>query len=238
LLTVENLTIRYGAGALAIDGASLTVPPGSVVALLGPNGAGKTTTLRGISGFLRSETAVIVRGTVTWQGRNVTGFEPHRMARLGVVAIPERSKIFPNLSVFENLSALRVRSKGSRDQGLERVLELFPWIAERMKDPAGLLSGGQQQMLAIARGLLLEPEVLMIDEMTLGLHPSIHGQLFDVARKIADSGTSVLVVDEGTTSALENADVVYVMSGGKIRASGDADRFRSGGLLEELYLAG
>jgi branched-chain amino acid transport system ATP-binding protein len=238
VLVAEEIAVRYGSGALAIDGVNITVEPGTIVAVLGPNGAGKTTTLRAMSGFLRSETARVNRGRVLWNDRDVTGLEPHQMARLGIAAIPERHKIFANLSVFENLCALKVRHKSSRQAGIERVVDMFPFLAERMKSSAGLLSGGQQQMLAIARGLLLEPQVLMIDEMTLGLHPSIHGQLFDVARKIADSGTGVLIVDEGTTGAVNHADYVYVLSGGRVRAHGRSGDFRDLEILEGLYLAG
>lgn len=237
MLVAENIAVRYGSGALAIAGIDITVTPGSISAILGPNGAGKTTTLRAMSGFLKSETARLSEGRVLWNGEDVTGYEPHQMARLGVVAIPERNKIFANLSVFENLCALR-SNKGSRQSGIERVVDMFPFLADRMKTSAGLLSGGQQQMLAIARGLLLEPQILMIDEMTLGLHPSIHGQLFDAARKIADGGTGVLVVDEGTTGAVTHADHVYVISGGRVRANGPSAEFRDLDILEGLYLAG
>jgi len=238
MLTAEGVAVRYGSGALAIDGVDLQVEPGSIVAVLGPNGAGKTTTLRALSGFLRSETARVTRGRISWEGRNVTGFEPHQMARLGVFAIPERHKIFPNLSVSENLSALKARTKRSRSAGIDRAVDMFPFLEARLKTSAGLLSGGQQQMLAIARGMLLDPAVLMVDEMTLGLHPSIHVQLFEAARKIADGGTGVLVVDEGTTSALTHADQVYVINGGRIRASGASSEFQDREVLEGLYVAG
>ena len=238
MLVAERLSVRYGSGALAIDGVDINVEAGTIVAVVGPNGAGKTTTLRAISGFLRSEPARVTGGRVLWDGQDVTGSEPHQMARLGVVAIPERHKVFPNLSVFENLCALRISNKSSRQSGIDRVIEMFPFLAERMRMSAGLLSGGQQQMLAIARGLLLEPRVLMIDEMTLGLHPSIHGQLFDAARRIADSGTGVLIVDEGTTGAITHADHVYVINGGRVRAGGPSRDFRDREILEGLYLAG
>jgi branched-chain amino acid transport system ATP-binding protein len=238
MLVANNIAVRYGSGALAIAGIDITVKPGSISAILGPNGAGKTTTLRAMSGFLKSETARLSEGRIMWNGEDVTGLEPHQMARLGIVAIPERNKIFANLSVFENLCALRINNKRSRQSGIERVVDMFPFLADRMKTSAGLLSGGQQQMLAIARGLLLEPQILMIDEMTLGLHPSIHGQLFDAARTIADSGTGVLVVDEGTTGAVTHADHVYVISGGRVRADGPSAEFRDLDILEGLYLAG
>ena len=238
MLVADEIAVRYGSGALAIDGVNIRVEPGTIVAVLGPNGAGKTTTLRAMSGFLRSEPARVTRGRVLWNDRDVTGLEPHQMARLGIVAIPERHKIFANLSVFENLCALKIKNRSSRQAGIDRVVEMFPFLADRMRTSAGLLSGGQQQMLAIARGLLLEPQVLMIDEMTLGLHPSIHGQLFDAARRIADSGTGVLIVDEGTTGAVNHADHVYVISGGRVRADGRSSEFRNLEILEGLYLAG
>jgi branched-chain amino acid transport system ATP-binding protein len=238
MLVATDIAVRYGSGALAVDGVDISVAPGTIVAVLGPNGAGKTTTLRAISGFLRSETARVTKGRITWNERDVTGFEPHQMARLGVVAIPERHKVFPNLSVFENLCALKGQSKAKRESGIARVLDMFPFLEGHMKRSAGLLSGGQQQMLAIARGLLLDPKLLLIDEMTLGLHPSLHGQLFESARKIADSGTGVLVVDEGTTSAVNYADHVYVINGGRVRAGGPSSEFRDVAVLEGLYLGG
>lgn len=238
MLSAEKISVRYGSGALAVDGIDISIEPGSIVAIVGPNGAGKTTTLRALSGFLRSEPARVSQGRVLWNGRDVTGSEPHEMARRGVVAIPERHKIFANLSVFENLCALKIKNKHAREAGIDRVVDMFPFLADRMKTSAGLLSGGQQQMLAIARGLLLEPQILMIDEMTLGLHPSIHGQLFDAARTIANSGTGVLIVDEGTTGAVTHADYVYVISGGRVRAGGPSSEFRDLEILEGLYLAG
>ncbi|MET7992162.1 ATP-binding cassette domain-containing protein [Amycolatopsis sp. NPDC005232] len=239
MLEAHSITVRYGTGALAITEVSLSVAPGEIVAILGPNGAGKTTTLRALSGFLRSEPAVVTSGKITYEGTAVTGREPNRMARLGVVAIPERDKVFANLSVRDNLRALHRRKDGvALDAATDRVLAMFPFLRDRMNDVAGLLSGGQQQMLAIARGLLLEPTVLLIDEMTLGLHPGIHPQLYDAVRKIAARGTGVLLVDEGTSSTLEYADTIHVMSGGRIRASGPREQFGDRALLEDLYLAG
>lgn len=237
MLEVQGLTVRYGAGALAVEGVSLRVTPGSVVTLIGPNGAGKTTTLRAIGGFLRSETGRITGGSVQWNGREVRGLEPHAMAHIGVVAVPERKKVFPNLTVYENLAALRPLSKRQRQAGMERVGELFPMLAARMRQAAGLLSGGQQQMLAIARALFLEPQLLLLDEMTLGLHPSVQAQLRQVVRRIADSGTGVFVVDEGD-GVLEVADEVVVMAGGRVRAAGPRSEFAEQQILEELFLVG
>jgi branched-chain amino acid transport system ATP-binding protein len=237
MLEVQHLTVRYGAGALAVEGVGLQVDPGRVVTLIGPNGAGKTTTLRAIGGFLRSETGRVTGGSIKWNGREVRGLEPHVMAKLGVVAVPERKKVFPNLTVQENLGALRPLTRRQRRDGIERVVELFPVLAERMRQAAGLLSGGQQQMLAIARALILEPQLLLLDEMTLGLHPSVQAQLREVVRRIADSGTAVFVVDEGD-GVLEVADEVVVMSGGRVRAAGPRSDFAEQQILEELFLAG
>ena len=239
MLSASGLTVQYGAGALAIADVNIEIGSGQVVAILGPNGAGKTTTLRALSGFMRTETAKIVQGQVTYGGHDVTRREPHHMAGLGVVAIPERNKVFSNLTVGENLRALQQRDTGATNQfPLPFVLNMFPFLSSRLNDVAGLLSGGQQQMLAIARGLLLNPTILMIDEMTLGLHPSIHSQLFEAVQEITRTGTAVLLVDEGTTSALEIADVVHVLSGGRVRASGPREMFGDRTFLEELYLAG
>src|SRR5579859_4971638 len=165
LLEVDCLRVRYRNGAIGISDVSLRVEAGQVVAVFGPNGAGKTSTVRGISGFLRTEGARIVHGTVTFDGVDVTNGEPHRQAKRGVAFVPERDKVFPTLTVAENLAALGVAPAPARQQQLMReVFDLFPMLADRRKELAGRLSGGQRQMLALARAILSDPRLLIVDE--------------------------------------------------------------------------
>jgi branched-chain amino acid transport system ATP-binding protein len=226
LLRASNLRVRYRDGAFGIHDVSLEVRAGQTVSLLGPNGAGKTTTLRAISGFLRSEGTRVVQGTVTVDGIDITNAEPHKAVRYGVVCVPERRKIFPNLSVADNLNALGRAAQGQRRQELfELVNEIFPMLAERRGEAAGRLSGGQQQMLAIARGLLSGAKVLLLDEMTLGLHTSVKPILYDAVVAINKAGTAVLISDESADFAMSLSDHCYLIRDGLIAASGPPDEF-------------
>jgi branched-chain amino acid transport system ATP-binding protein len=237
ILSVDSLKVRYSNGALGVIDVSLEVDEGEVVALFGPNGAGKTTTVRGVSGFLRSERARVVDGSVKLFGRDSTNAEPHRTAAMGVAFVPERRKIFASLSVADNLEVLGKRpSRARRAEIYERIYEIFPPLAERRRELAGRLSGGQQQMLAIARSLMCEAKLLIIDEVTLGLHHSIHGPLFAVIKQIAEAGTAVLVVDESTGRALDVVDRCYLLNGGHVRMSGSAADFAGNEMLAAGYV--
>jgi ABC-type branched-subunit amino acid transport system ATPase component len=223
LLEASGLQVQYRNGALGVIDVSLVVLPGQTVALLGPNGAGKSTTLRAISGHLRSEGTRIVRGSVTLKGADITNVEPHRAAKLGVICVPERRKVFPNLSVIENLLAGRATRRGKqRNEGLDRVFGLFPILAERRQQRAGSLSGGQQQMLAIGGALMSKAELLLVDEMTLGLHPSVQATLYEAITTINRDGTAILISDESAEFALQVSDHWYVIRDGLIHAEGDA----------------
>ena len=179
LLKAENLALRYPNGALGIEDVSIEIDEGQIVALIGANGAGKTTTCRALSGVLRTEDMKIVRGKVFFDGVNVTGWEPHRLVKLGISAVPERNKVFPNLSVREHfISAGMHRPRAERDEVIEFGLQLFPRIRDRLGQSAGKLSGGEQQMVAIIRALVNRPRLLIVDEMTLGLHASLQAPLF------------------------------------------------------------
>jgi branched-chain amino acid transport system ATP-binding protein len=237
LLSVENLRVRYRNGALGVTDSSLRVDAGKIVALFGANGAGKTTTLRAIGGFLRTEGARVTEGRIMFDGTDITNWEPHRTAALGIATVVERRKIFANLSVRDNLLALGPRQLGlNRKDKLERVFDLFPILQEKLHQPAGRLSGGQQQMLAVSRGLMCDPKFLMIDEVTLGLHPSMHPVLYNAVRRIADEGAAVLVVDESAASALKVVDYCYLLSGGRLRDEGEPAKFQGAELLAAGYV--
>lgn len=239
MLEVRNLKVRYRNGALGVTDSSLSVAAGRMVALFGANGAGKTTTLRAIGGFLGSEGARVIGGRITIDGVEITNRSPHEIAALGVATVVERRKIFANLTVRDNLLALGTRQLGrDRAQKLQRVLELFPILSDKLQDPAGRLSGGQQQMLALARAIMAAPRLLLIDEVTLGLHPSLHPFLYGAIRKIADAGAAVLVVDESAASALQVVDYCYLLAGGRLRDEGEPSRFRGSELLAAGYVDG
>jgi branched-chain amino acid transport system ATP-binding protein len=236
VVSVEELQVRYRNGALGAVAIDLQVGAGELIAVFGANGAGKTTTMRAISGFVHGERAR-VSGTVDVLGRRVTGWEPHRVAALGLAFVPERRKIFPNLSVADNMAALgHTPSRARRAQLHRHVFELFPALADRRSELAGRLSGGQRQMVAIARALMCEPRVLIVDELTLGLHHSLHPTLYQTMRRIADDGTAVIVVDESTGTALELVDRCYLIGSGTVRDSGPPEKFRGSELLAAGYV--
>lgn len=233
MFSVKNIAVKYRNGAYGIEDISIDVAHGAVVAMLGVNGAGKTTTVRALSGFLRTEGAKIEQGSVELDGKNITGWEPHRLTKLGIAAVPERNKVFKNLSVREHLTSAGLHCKRQdRDDAIEFAISLFPIIAEKYRQSAGRLSGGQQQMLAISRAMASCPRVLIVDEMTLGLHPSLQPGLFAALRAIADRGTSVLVVDESAGHALATSDYCYWIDNGLIVGEGTPDQFTG----EELEL--
>lgn len=225
LLQLDEVRVRYPNGALGVLDVSLSVDKGQVVALFGPNGAGKSTITRAIGGFLKGEGARIINGAITFEGRTIQGMEPHRASSLGIAIVPERNKVFSNLTVTQNLNALGVLPPNYKEI-LAWVYELFPVLQTRRHQLAGRLSGGERQMLAIGRALLLNPKLMVIDEMTLGLHHSLQPALYDVVRKISAGGTSVLVVDESNGLALEVADYCFALSEGRIVDSGLPDQFR------------
>jgi branched-chain amino acid transport system ATP-binding protein len=235
-LSAQNLAVRYPNGALGIEDVSLDIDESQIVALIGANGAGKTTTCRALSGFLRAEGARVISGKILIDGRDVTGWEPHRLVKVGISAVPERNKIFPNLSVREHFTSVGMhRSRVDRDEGLELGLELFPTIRERMKQAAGTLSGGQQQMVALVRALVSRPRLLVVDEMTLGLHVSLQAPLFEALAKISSLGTACLGIDESITHALSTAGYCYLLEGGRFVRQGPTDEFRDADLVSLGY---
>lgn len=236
--SAEGIQVRYGA-AIGVQDVSYSVGSGQVVAILGPTGAGKTTSIRALGGFLSTEGARVTQGRVQVAGTEVTNAEPHKVSRLGVSLVPERKKIFPNMSVGENLGCLGNKlSKRRKSEILDRAYELFPSIAGREREAAGRLSGGQQQMLAIARGLLSEPKLLVMDEMTLGLHHSLHQPLLDAVAQIVSDGTSVLIVDENVDFAVGVADYCYLLVNGRVAVEGPAAKFKDRELVASAYVQG
>ena len=212
LLVVTDLEAYYGR-VCALHSVSLEVAEGSVVALLGANGAGKTTTLRVISGLLRP-----TRGSVEFDGRRIDGVSPDRLVRMGIVQVPEGRQIFAELTVRENLllGGYARRDLGAARQDPQRVFEYFPRLRERLRQRAGTLSGGEQQMLAIGRALMARPRLLVLDEPSLGLAPLLVKEIFRVISEIRAAGTTVLLVEQNAHMALNIADRAYVLETGRV----------------------
>ncbi|MBI4635385.1 MAG: ABC transporter ATP-binding protein [Candidatus Rokubacteria bacterium] len=235
LLELEQVEVVYHHVITAIQGVTLRVPERSIVVLLGTNGAGKTTTLRAISGFLGSDNARITDGRVVYLGRVVNGRPPHALARAGLVLVPERDKIFETLTVGENLRALVPGRRGRIT--LEQLWEYFPVVAERRRQLAGYLSGGERQMLAVATALLTQPTVLLIDELSFGLAPIVVETLFGLVRRLRDElGLAILLVEQNAGAALEIADHGYVMEHGRIVYEGTPERLLAHEDIQEFYL--
>jgi branched-chain amino acid transport system ATP-binding protein len=232
LLEVEDLEVRYGR-VPAVRGLSFTVDRGEVVALVGPNGAGKSTTLHAIMGVVSP-----ARGSVRLEGRPLTGLAPEAVARAGVALVPEGRHVFPHFTVEENLRLGLVarRSRNGVDADLERVYRLFPVVRDFRRRPAGALSGGQQQQLAIARGLVAHPNVLLLDEPSLGLAPSVVDAVFETLAEIRDQGVTVVVVEQRAQVAIAFADRTYVMANGELRLTlGPEDAERTELLIRAYF---
>ena len=232
LLRIRNLESCYGP-ITALRGVSLDVPEGRIVAVLGANGAGKTTLLKTVSGVLEPE-----KGSIDLSGESIEGVEPERIVRLGVVHVPEGREVFPLLSVAENLAmGAYTRSDDGTDDDLEMVFGYFPILKERLRQSAGTLSGGQQQMLAIARGLMARPKVLLLDEPSLGLAPIVVGDIFAVIRRLnQERGVTMLLVEQNARAALDVADYGYVMEVGRVVMDGPSERLRNSRDIQEFYL--
>jgi branched-chain amino acid transport system ATP-binding protein len=235
LLKVEKLEVTYHRVITAVQGVSLEVPKGSIVALIGNNGAGKTTTLRAISGFLGVDDARVTEGSVLLEGAPLHNEAPHRIARRGVALVPERSKVFENLGVEENLDVV----VGASAERREMVYELFPALRALRRRESGYLSGGERQMLAIGSALMGDPKLLLIDELSLGLAPLVVQDLASRLRTIRERfGTTMLVVEQNAQVALQLADYGYVMENGRVVLDGTPDRLRGHGDVQEFYLGG
>jgi branched-chain amino acid transport system ATP-binding protein len=232
LLQLDNLHTYYGQ-IHALKGVNLTVNDGEVVTLVGANGAGKSTTLRTISGIVRPK-----RGAVVFKGQDITGMKAHDITALGIGHVPEGRRIFPLLTVLENLEigAWNVSSKGDITARLERSFELFPRLKERTSQKGGTLSGGEQQMLAIARALMADPHVLLLDEPSMGLAPVLVEAIFEIIARINQEGKTVLLVEQNALMALEVAHRGYVLQTGEIVLQDDAAVLMRNDMVRKAYL--
>ncbi len=237
-LSVANLEVVYSDVVLVLRGVSLSVPTGQIVALLGANGAGKTTLLRAITGLLDIHRGRITKGSVTLDGVDITRADASRIVRSGLAQVMEGRRIFAELTVDENLraGAFTRRDRDGLSAAFERVLELFPALKDRRRSTAGYLSGGEQQMLAIARALMADPRVLLLDEPSLGLAPLVVEQIRDMIVQVHEQGTSVLLVEQNATMALSIADQGYVLEHGRIVRDGGGQELLGDKDIREFYL--
>ena len=230
LLQVEQIEVRYGAIS-ALKGISFEVPEREIVALLGANGAGKTTTQKTVSGMMRP-----VAGHIVFDGRRIDGIPAHDLIRLGICHVPEGRHVFPRMTVHENLEMGAFRFRTIDRQDYDRVLELFPRLQERLKQQAGTLSGGEQQMLAIGRALMGKPRLLLLDEPSMGLAPMIVAQIFDIIREINEGGVTVLLVEQNAAQALGLAHRGYVLETGEIVLQGTGQELLADERVRAAYL--
>jgi branched-chain amino acid transport system ATP-binding protein len=238
ILSVRGVEVVYNDVVLTLRGVSLDVPEGQIVALLGANGAGKTTLLRAITGLLRVHRGKVTKGRIELAGERVDGLDPAAVVRRGIAQVMEGRRIFQELSVDENLraGAFTRRSKQEVREAYDRVLGLFPILADRRSATAGLLSGGEQQMLAMGRALMADPRVLLLDEPSLGLAPKLVEQVRDLIVEVNKQGTSVLLVEQNATMALSIAQHGYVLETGKVVKDGAADELAADQDIQEFYL--
>jgi branched-chain amino acid transport system ATP-binding protein len=232
LMTMNHVSVNYG-NIAAVQDVSIQVHPGEIVTLIGSNGAGKSTTLRTISGLLRPR-----RGEIIFQGRRISGMAGHDVVRAGICHSPEGRRIFQRMSVSENLDlgAFLRRDAAKVAQDREVVLELFPVLRERLQQKAGTLSGGEQQMLAVARALLGAPKLLLLDEPSMGLAPVLVDVIFETISKIRDQGVTVLLVEQNALAALRIADYAYVLESGHLTLQGPAEELARNESLTKAYL--
>ncbi len=232
LLTLENVHSYYGR-IHALQGISLKVEEGEIVTLIGANGAGKSTTLRTISGLIHPK-----QGKVTLKGQDISHMDPHKIVELGVGHVPEGRGIFPTLTVKENLEmgAFTVDNPGQIEERMEYGMSLFPRLKDRINQKGGTLSGGEQQMLAMARGLMLNPHILMLDEPSMGLSPILVESVFDTIKQMNAKGTTILLVEQNALMALSIAQHGYVLQTGQIVLSDTAENLRSNEMVQKAYL--
>jgi branched-chain amino acid transport system ATP-binding protein len=232
LLRVDDIHTYYGS-IEALKGVTIEVHEGEIVTLIGANGAGKSTTLRSINGLNHPR-----RGTIEFRGRNITRAAPHDIVKLGISQSPEGRKLFPRMSVLENLEmgAFQRRDRSGLREDLERVYSLFPRVGERKQQRAGTLSGGEQQMVAIGRALMAHPSLLLLDEPSMGLAPIFVERVFETIKQINEQGTTILLVEQNAMMALDIANRGYVLETGKVALADDAKKLRQNEEVRKTYL--
>ncbi len=232
MLQIENLAAGYG-DAIALDGISLTVPDRQIVAIVGANGAGKTTLIRTIAGIIRPW-----RGRILWHGQNIAGLPSHQVCNLGIGQVAEGRQVFPTLTVAENLDlgAMLPRARATRAATLRQVLEMFPRLAERRTQPAGTLSGGEQQMLAIGRCLMGRPDLILFDEPSLGLAPAIVQQVLGIVQQLNAEGLTCVLVEQNVAASLSLSSLGYVLENGQIAAFGPGPDLLNDDRIRRAYL--
>lgn len=233
LLSVKNMDACYGS-INALKGISFEVDEGEVVTLIGANGAGKSTTLKTVSGLMRCK-----NGEITFDGRDIRNIAPHKIVSMGMAHVPEGRRVFAHMSVEENLQmGAYTRPRGEFNDSLKDVYQRFPRLNERRRQPAGTLSGGEQQMLAMGRALMSKPRLLMLDEPSMGLAPILVDQIFDIIRELHASGTTILLVEQNARMALSVADRGYVLESGRIVLQDKADALLKNSAVKSAYLGG
>jgi branched-chain amino acid transport system ATP-binding protein len=232
MLKVEGIDVFYG-DAQALDDVSVDVPQGAIVAIVGANGAGKTSLIRTIAGMVRP-----ARGRILFRGQDIAGWPSYRVCNLGIGQVAEGRQVFPNLSVSENLDmgAMLPRARASRRRNRERVLEMFPRLRERAAQAAGTLSGGEQQMLAIARCLMGDPEVVMFDEPSLGLAPALVQEVLATIHQLNREGLTCILVEQNVAVSLKLASLAYVLENGRITLSGTGKQLLADDRVRQAYL--
>ncbi len=235
MLEVKNVNLKYGA-IHALKNISFTVNQGEIVTLIGANGAGKSSTLRAISGLVPIEAG----GSIEFKGQKIDGVPAHKIVSMGIIQVPEGRRIFPGLTVADNLElgAYARKDKDGIKKDLEWVFQLFPRLKERRKQMAGSLSGGEQQMLAMGRGLMSKPELMLLDEPSMGLAPLLVREIFDVIKEINSKGTTILLVEQNANMALSIADRGYVLETGSIVLEGEAKALAENEQVKKAYLGG
>ena len=240
LLTVNDIEVIYDGAILAVAGVSLSVPKGAIVALLGANGAGKSTTLKAISNLLASERGEVTKGSITYQGQNITAQDPASLVRRGVIQVMEGRHCFEHLTVEENLlTGAYTRRDGSAaiKRDLEMVYDYFPRLRERRKSQAGYTSGGEQQMTAMGRALMSRPQMILLDEPSMGLAPQLVEQIFQIVKAVNEGeGVTFLLAEQNTNVALRYAHQGYILENGRVVMEGPAAQLRENPDVKEFYL--
>jgi branched-chain amino acid transport system ATP-binding protein len=239
MLKVQNIEVIYSDVILVLRGVSIEVKEGQIVTLLGANGAGKTTTLRAISGLLRSQQGEITRGTIEFSNQRIDRLRPDEIVRLGIIQVMEGRRLFSHLTVEENLQVGSIirSDRASIKQDMEMVYQYFPRLKDLRRNISGYLSGGEQQMLVIGRGLMGRPKLILLDEPSLGLAPLLVEEIFEVVKRInREEGTSILLVEQNARAALDVVDYGYVMENGRVVLDGPAEMLRENEDIKEFYL--